>query len=103
MKPSEAGQLFKQLRAGFALAKVDGDTSQLWLRELRKLDHALGERAVNSLIASSKFWPAIAELYEQVEIARQQTARERRDRERHQADQRLDEMTLPPLREIPAV
>lgn len=102
MTPTRAGELFRLLRAAYPAAKLTQDTAELWLTELRRLDDAIGTTAVQSLIARSTFWPSIAELNEQVQIARDQAARMRRDAERRDADLIYDQLPRIPLREIPA-
>jgi hypothetical protein len=103
--PAEAADLLRLLRAAYpeAKRKVGQDTADLWLGELRRLDTALGDQAVRSLIASARRWPSIAELHEQIEVARRQTAQTERDRERQRADEIAEELPRPPLEEIPAV
>jgi hypothetical protein len=101
----EAVQLLRLLRAAFPTTRIEPDTSELWLAELRRLDPSLGEEAVRSLIAGSRFWPTIAELNEQLEIARvrRRPAEEHRAwEERVAAREREAKVPLPPLREIPA-
>jgi hypothetical protein len=102
VKPAEAARLLKLLRAAYpdAKQKVSQDTADLWLAELRRLDAGLGETAVRSLLASSRFWPSLAELQEQVEIARRQAAQARRERERREADEQAEALPRPPLEEI---
>lgn len=102
MMPTEAAALFKLLRAAYPNARIPEDAAQLWLSELRKLDHERGSAAVRSLIAGCKFWPSLAELYEQYRIIGEQQARARREQERCDAAQAFDAIPMPPLREIPA-
>jgi hypothetical protein len=102
VKPDQARDLLDTLCAYFA--KTLGEPSRnAWLTELRSLDFALGSTAVRSLVVGSRFWPSIAELYEQVEIAREQAARARREEERRAAEETLDNLERPALREIPAL
>jgi hypothetical protein len=103
MKRDAATALLRILRAAYPAAKVGPDTVELWLAELRKLDESIGEPAVRSLVASCRFWPSPAELYEQVEIVRRQRAQQARDEERRAEQEAFDAIELPPLREIPAV
>jgi hypothetical protein len=105
VKPDEAAELLKLLRAAYPEAKrrIGPDTAELWLAELRRLDAERGAEAVRSLIASARRWPSIAELHEQLEIARRQAAEARRDRERQEVEQAAEELPRPPLSEIPAV
>jgi Loader and inhibitor of phage G40P len=103
VKRDEAMALLRMLRAAYPTTKVEADTSELWLSELRRLDATIGEQAVRSVIASSRFWPSLAELHEQVEAARRQAAQARRDEERQQADGMAEELPRPPLEEIPEV
>jgi hypothetical protein len=103
--PAEAAELFKLLRAAYPEAKrrVGEDTTHVWLAVLRQFDSALGEQAVRSLIGTARRWPSLAELHEQVEIARRQAAEARCDRERQEADELAEELPRPPLEDIPAV
>jgi hypothetical protein len=103
--PAEAAALLRLLRAAYPDAKrrVGQDTTDLWLEALRRLDPALGETAVRSLISSARRWPSLAELEEQVEVARRQAAQARRDRERQQAEQAAEQLPRPPLEAIPEV
>src|SRR5262245_50393722 len=93
----------KLLRAAYPGAAVSPDAVELWIAELRRLDDGIGEQAVRSLIGSVKFFPSLAELNEQVEIARAQRARRRRDEERRRDDETAEAMPMPPLHEIPGV
>lgn len=102
MTPDEAGALFDLLCAAYPTAKPSEATADLWLAELRRLDPAVGDAAVRSLIAGSRFWPSVAELHEQVTVAREHAARVARERERREAEQKLDAIDRPPLRQIPA-
>jgi hypothetical protein len=99
--PAKASELLALLCAAYRV-RIEGGTADLWLAELRRLDPAIGETAVRSLVTGSRFWPTIAELHEQVTLAREQAARAARERERREAEQRLDAIERPPLREIPA-
>jgi Loader and inhibitor of phage G40P len=105
VRPDEAAALLKLLRAAYpdAQRRVGEDTAELWLAELLPLDQALGEQAVRSLIESERRWPPIAALREQLAVAREQAARERRDWERQEENRMLLEADYPPLAEIPAV
>jgi hypothetical protein len=103
MKPDQARDLLDLLCAYFAKTTIPEATRDVWLAELRSIDHGVGTTAVRSLCVGSKFWPAIAELYEQVEIAREQAARARREKERRAAEETLDNLERPALREIPAL
>jgi hypothetical protein len=101
----EAVRLLRLLRSGFPTTRIEPDTSELWLAELRRLDASLGEEAVRGLIARSRFWPTIAELNEQLEIAhaRRRPAELHREwQERVAAREREAKVPLPDLREIPA-
>lgn len=105
MKRDEALKLLRLLRAGFPTTRIEPDTSELWLAELRRLDPSVGDEAVRSLIARSRFWPTIAELNEQVEIAwarRRPAAEHRAWQERIAAQEREAKIPLPDLRSIPA-
>jgi hypothetical protein len=103
MTHAEAGALFDLLCAAYPTVSPRESTADLWLDELRPLDAALGEKAIRSLIAGSRFWPSVAELNEQVTVAREQAARVTRERERREAEQELHALERPPLREIPSV
>jgi hypothetical protein len=102
MTRTEAAALLKLLTAAFPRITIDDDTVELWIDGLRPLDHHLGETAVRSLIDGTKFFPTIAELNEAVTIAREHTARARREAERRAADRAYDQQPHPLLRDIPA-
>jgi hypothetical protein len=102
MTRAQAGELLALLSADYPRTTIDDATIGLWLDELGRLDHKIGTTAVQSLVASQKFWPSIAHLHEQVEIARQQAARERVAAERRAANLALDLTPRLPLAEIPA-
>jgi hypothetical protein len=101
---SQAAELVNLLRAAFPnmRGKLEQDTVDLWLAELRKLPHQTGSEAVRALIGTSTFWPAPAELYEQVAIIRDTQVRALREQARREANEAFDSVTMPPLREIPA-
>ena len=103
MTRGQAGDLLALLRAAYPRVAVSADTDELWLSNLSALDAELGRRAVRSLIVGVKFWPSIAELHEHVAIVREHAAREKRERERREADEALERIGRPSLREIPAV
>jgi hypothetical protein len=103
VKPGQAASLFRLLTAAYPRTKVEAETTELWLTELRQFDFSLGGQAVRSLLAVSTFWPSLAEFQEQVTVAREQAARTRRSQEREQAERAVDELPRPPLREVPAV
>jgi hypothetical protein len=102
MNNREAGGLLALLQAAHPRTKLEDATVDVWLSELRKLDHRIAETAVRSLVEGVRNWPSIADLGERVAAVREQAARERRDNERHEAERAFDEMPRPPLREIPA-
>jgi hypothetical protein len=100
--PDQAAALFALLRAAYPRTPIGDDTADLWLDQLAKLDHPIGETAVRSVIETTKTWPSLAHLLEQVSVARAQADRERRSAERRDADRAFDEIEQPPLRTIPA-
>lgn len=102
MTHAQAALLFNLVRAAYPGTKFGPDTVDLWLSELRRLDHARGDAAVRSLITSCRFWPSLAELAEQVAIVTEKQAAARRAQERRDADEAFDAIEMPPLAEIPA-
>jgi Loader and inhibitor of phage G40P len=102
MTRTQAAALLKLLIAAFPKTPVEDDTTDLWLNALRPVDHGLGETAIRSLVDAVKFFPTIAELNEHLTIVREQTARDRREAERREADRAYDLLPHPPLRDIPA-
>jgi hypothetical protein len=101
MTRDQAGELLALLQAAHPRTKIEDATVDLWLGELRKLDHKIGEIAVRSLVDSVKGWPSVAHLKEAAAIAREQARRVQRDEERRKAERVLDELPRIPLREIP--
>jgi hypothetical protein len=91
------------LCASYPRSKPTEETRDLWLTRLRVIDAELGAKAIESLIDGVKFWPSIAEFNEHVELVRQQRARALREEQRRAADELVDNMSRPPLSEIPAV
>jgi hypothetical protein len=103
VRPGQAEDLWRMLRAGYPRSKPTEETRDLWLTRLRPLDAELGAAAIESLIDGVRFWPTIAELNEHVEIIREQKTRARREEERRLADELVDNLDRPPLSEIPSV
>ena len=66
MKPSEALELIALMRDSYPSAKVGVDTVKAYARMIVDLDHAEAQAAVYSLIAESKFFPAISEIRRRV-------------------------------------
>jgi hypothetical protein len=104
MKPDEACELFDRLCAYYDKNPRDA-TRDAWLNELRLIDLNIGSTAVRSLVVTCKFWPSVAELYEQVANAREQAGRERRDQDRRENEAAYDALRekRPPLRDVPSL
>jgi hypothetical protein len=101
MTGAQAGKLLELLKAAHPRTELPDATADLWLGELRKLDHAVGEAAVYSLVESVMGWPSVAHLKAAVQVASEQAARVRRDAERHDAERAFDELPHPRCRRFP--
>jgi len=64
MKHSEAAELVLMMLAAFPSAKVTDSTSQVYEGMLADIDVAVARRAVHKLIATSKWFPTVAEIRE---------------------------------------
>jgi hypothetical protein len=99
----QAEDLWRLLCAAYPRSAPTAETKDLWLIRLGELEVEIGTKAIQSLIDGVKFWPAIAELLEQYEIVREQTARRRSEEKRRARDAAADALPRIPLREIPSV
>jgi hypothetical protein len=64
MKRSEVAEIVMMLMAAFPHAKTTASTSAVYERALEDLDVEAGRKAVQRLMATSKFMPTIAEIRE---------------------------------------
>ena len=66
MIPSEAMRLVATLKATYPRQEIREETVEVYVRFLSDLDHAAAEQAVGRIVATSRFFPTIAEIREEV-------------------------------------
>lgn len=72
MTPSAALKLVAKLKAAFPRANVGPDTLQVYAESLLDIDQGVAEDATLGLIATSRFFPTIAEIRERVAVSQTQ-------------------------------